>query len=90
MSLLCGQCEMESRTGTGSHGQPGERCRCICHPKECDNCQGLGYFVPFDLEGEPLKPFDCAACNGTGHKRREREVPMPGYFTYFGPGPRQG
>lgn len=32
---MCGECEMQGRTGTGVHGGPGERgtadCRCACH-----------------------------------------------------------
>lgn len=84
---MCAECEGESRTGTERHGMPGERCYCECHGKECFGCQGLGYFMRFDLEGERLKDQDCEGCSGTGYVQ-PRQVPMPGYYTHFGPGPR--
>jgi hypothetical protein len=39
-AIFCGDCEAESRTGTGVHGKAGEECWCPCHKR------GDGVAVP--------------------------------------------
>jgi hypothetical protein len=44
---LCADCEAESRTGTGAHGMPGEKCWCPCHGRGDGVAVPMpGYYTP--------------------------------------------